>query len=381
LNLTPELYFLINAYMLSTHTLVILFAGWGLQSFLRTNESGGRKTPQWMLAGALGLLLVGFGVIRFTEDRQTHYTYSYDFVLNSLKGVPRNALYLCRGDDLVFPCWYFQWVEGKRPDVAVVGVDGFPMDWIRKNLAGSHPGLKVPRTSAQLGKEAVPSLVQWLVEQNPDRELYFSYNKVEDGLLPGAQVVPCGLAARGFREGQTPIFDEEKNRYLWDSMRLRNVGPGFPVDVRTRKLVLRDYGVFRNTLGVYEEDLGDGDSAKMTRRSKAQDFWKMQTEYQKSCENYLWAAQWEPLDPQFTCNVGNSLFHLGKTMESLDWYQKAIGLDPKYISAYFNGAVAALAVPDYQKAGQWFQKALELKPDYGEAAKGLAYAKSKGYKP
>jgi hypothetical protein len=270
-------------------------------------------------------------------------------------------------------------VEGKRTDLAVIGVDGLPMEWVRKNLGLFHKNLKVPFSPRPLGTESIPALSQWIVSHNQDRELYFSYNKIDDGNLPGFKPVPYGLSVKGFPPGQEPKLDGGLADFCWNRMRFRNMNdPRFPVDSRTQDMIVKDYAVFRNTLGVFYEDLADDAHAKLNSHSRAEDLLGIEHNYQNSYEQFNWAQQWDPANPQYAFNTGNALFHVGRVQDSLSGYEKAVDLDKGYTIAYFNWAVAALQMGQNQKAGELFEKVLELKPDYPEAKRGLDYLTQQG---
>ncbi len=374
LNLPLDQFYLIGDYTLAAHIFILLFAAWGLEAVLSGGEGGNRS--QWEKAAILilALFLVGMGAQRYTRERQTDYTATYDYVLNAFKDLPRKALYYCRGDGIVFPSWYFQWGEGKRTDLAVIGVDGLPMDWVRRNLALFHKDLKVPFAQRPLGTESIPSLSRWIVDHNQDRELYFSYNKIDDGNLSGFKSIPYGLNLRGYPPDQVHLLDAGLDDFCWNGMRLRNLkDPRFPLDSRTRETIVKDYAVFRNTLGIFYENRADEAHAKLSPHSKAKELLGIDRDYQKSYEQFNWAQEWDPANPQYVFNTGNALFHVGRVQDSFSWYEKAVNLDENYTIAYFNWAVAALQLQQYQKAGELFEKVLELKPDYPEAKSGLLY--------
>ena len=372
LNLPEKQLFLIKDYALSSHVFILLFAAWGLESFLAGRDR--RPLAEGLVLGALVLFFVLPGIRRAWDSRQTDYTYSYDYALNGFKTLPRNSLYFCKGDTVVFPCWYFQWVEGKRLDLAIVGVDGFPMEWVRKNLALAHPGLKVPFTNQPVGVESIPLLTQWIVDHNPDRPLYFSYNKIEDGTLPGEKMALYGVTGKAFAPGAEVTLDEGLADFCWDHLRLRHMGDDtFLLDERTKANVAGDYGVFRNSLGVFYEDRADDAKARQKKPAKPGELAKVIDDYQKSFNQFLWAANWSPEDPQYAYNTGNGLFHLDRALDSTVWYERAVKLDPKYTDAYFNWAVAELQLKDYQKTGDLLAKVLELKHDHVEAKTGMDY--------
>lgn len=379
LTLPPERTFLILDYELPGHVFILLFLAFGLQSFIEEKRPEGRLKWEGGLVVALTLVLFILGGLRFTQARQTGYSYTHDFVLNSFKATPKDALYYCKGDAVVFPAWYFQWVEKKRTDLVLVGVDGLPMEWVRQQLHLSHPGLKVPRSNRPLGVEAIPSLAGWLIDKNPERELYFSYNKIEDNSLMGLKIVPYGVAAKGFLANMSMEFDEKRADFLWSNLRLRHLEDGsFPLEPRTRSLTFRDYAIFRNSLGIYYEDKGDAIKDSLSGKTKASDIEAMAGNYAKSYEHFAWAEAWDPSDPQFAYNLGNASFHKGRLDEAMKWYEKATVLDPDYTVAYGNWAITALQMGQNAKAGELFSRVLELKPDDAQALKGINYLKQTG---
>ncbi|HET9870025.1 MAG TPA: hypothetical protein VFR02_05965, partial [bacterium] len=138
LHLSADRFYLLKGYALAGEALVLVFVGFALRELPPVSRRF------WV--PALALFWAVLAVLRFATARQTDYTYAYDYTLNSFQEIPKGGLYFARGDSLVFPAWYFQWVEGRRPDLAVVGVDGLPMGWVRRTLARTHPDLHVPES-------------------------------------------------------------------------------------------------------------------------------------------------------------------------------------------------------------------------------------------
>ena len=369
LHLPKEQMFLIADYTLSANIFILLFAAWGVESLFSdwtaSKRDVGRKTVAAVLALVLPILCFG----RNVHSGQNRYTFIHDYALNALKGVPRDALYFTQGDGMVFPLWYFQSVEGKRADVVHVGEDGFPMEWVRRKLYESHPGLKVPLSEKPLGPEAVAPLMAWTVQQNPGREVYSSHDPTAEGRLTGTRLVPYGVSMKGFLPGQNPVLEESRSRALWDGMRLRNLGEGaYSVDPRTDLVAVGRYAAFRNSLGTYYEDQADTLAAAPAPGGGAV---LAAACYQKSREQFTYAERWEPTNALYLCNLGNSLFHLGRLQEASEWYGKAVDQDPQYLSALYNWAVAEFQLAHYPKAGKLFDRVLELKPDYPEARNAL----------
>lgn len=376
LNLAPEEFYLLGDYLLPSQLLILLFSAWGVEKTL-ASASGARW--KWAVVGLAVVFLSASAFVRYDRRRQTDYTYSYDYVLNAFKALPRNALFFCKGDAVVFPSWYFQWVEGRRTDLAVVGVDGLPMEWVRKNLAGLHPWFHAPFSRSPLGTESIQPLMEWIVQHNRELEVYFSYNQIEENSDAGGALAPYGLVERAFPQGEKFDFDEARARAIWDNLRLRHLRePGFPLDGRTDHWLARDYAIFRNGLGIFYENRADDAKARLGPRAKAQDLLAIERDYQESYDQFSWAQRWEPSDEKFNFNVGNSLFHLGRPAEAAAWYEKATESDPRYVSAFFNWAVTALQLQQYEKAGELFGKVLELDPGNAQAKQGLDYLAHRG---
>jgi hypothetical protein len=337
----------------------------------------GRGWKRFIL-GAFVVALAVLAVWRVARDRQTHYTYAYDYALNGFQELPKGALYYAKGDGLVFPAWYFQWVEKRRPDIAFVGVDGLPMDWIREDLARAHRDFHIPITEQRIGLESIPTLMRWMADKNTDHPFYLSFDRVDPQILPGATLVPEGLVNRVDREGRGSAFSEEQQMDLWNRLRLRNAGGQYPVDARTALFFFNNYAAKRNALGLDAENEGDDLMAKAKNKVNARDYLKAQQAYGVAYQDYAWAQEWYPLEPKYAYNVGNALVHLGRDQEALDYYAKAWSLDPKDAEAYFNASVAAFHLGQTQRAGGYLSRVLALNPTYPQARENLDYLTKSG---
>lgn len=59
-----------------------------------------------------------------------------------LSDLDQDAVVITQGEPTIFALWYFQHVEGMRPDVVLVDADLFQFDWYRRRLTKSHPELR-----------------------------------------------------------------------------------------------------------------------------------------------------------------------------------------------------------------------------------------------
>lgn len=59
-----------------------------------------------------------------------------------LEMVPQDAVVITPGDASIFSLWYFQHVEGKRPDIILVDRNLLAFDWYRERLSNKYPDLE-----------------------------------------------------------------------------------------------------------------------------------------------------------------------------------------------------------------------------------------------
>jgi len=377
LDLPKDQYFLIGDYILPAHLFLPLFAGAGASALLGSLKA--RTGKEFLLPLVLGLVLVGVlqGQRRMERSGQGRYTYVHDLCLNRFRVLPQGALYLVRTDSQVFATWYFQWVGGERKDLCAAGVDGLPMDWVRKGLQKDHPTLKLPNPQDRWGAEMAPAIARWVLDKNESLSPWVGFIPSSGGMLPDLQVLPYGVCARVLGQGESDPLEEGLSERAWAGMRLRNF-VGAPLDERTRSSVAREYGVYRNLLGLHYEKEGDDRRAKITPRSQPSDLLAASASYGRSYDHYLWAAEWSPEVPEHPFNVGNALYNLGRGMESIPWYEKAAALRPDYKDAWFNAGVAAYQNGRYRKARECFEKVLALDPDHAQARHGVDYISQQG---
>lgn len=106
-----------------------------------------------------------------------------------------------------------------------------------------------------------------------------------------------------------------------------------------------------------------------------------ENEYDKAIEYYNKAIE---LDPDFADaynNRGIAYRRKGECAKAIEDYNKAIELDPDYSEAYYNRGRAYRYLKEYDKAIEDYSKAIELNPEDAEAynSRGVAYADLKEY--
>jgi hypothetical protein len=94
-------------------------------------------TSYWSL-----LLPLLFLVLNFQSQNIRHEQQLRPAVEIVMREIPENAILLTPGDQSIFSLWYFQHVEGRRPDLFLVDANMFAFDWYRERLALRYPQLK-----------------------------------------------------------------------------------------------------------------------------------------------------------------------------------------------------------------------------------------------
>ncbi len=132
----------------ATAVLYLLFA-----LFYLPDDAINHTLPAWLLLGLLLspayqrlsilalclpliLLLINFSGQNLRADQQVR-----ERAEALLPAIPRAAIVETPGDPTIFALWYFQHVEGQRPDVVLVDEDLFAHDWYRARLASLYPAL------------------------------------------------------------------------------------------------------------------------------------------------------------------------------------------------------------------------------------------------
>jgi hypothetical protein len=102
-------------------------------------------TP-WLarLRWAALLLPLALVVVAYPERDLSHDAGPRAAAEALLQAAPPHAVLLTPGDRTIFTLWYFQHVEGLRPDLRLVDANLFAFDWYRAGLGALYPDLLVP---------------------------------------------------------------------------------------------------------------------------------------------------------------------------------------------------------------------------------------------
>ncbi|MBK8986041.1 MAG: DUF2723 domain-containing protein [Chloroflexi bacterium] len=132
---TAVLYLLFALAYLPDDAIILALPAWLLLSLLLAPTY--HKLGILALCLPLILLLVNFNEQNLRADKQPIRGRAEAL----LAAIPPGAVVSTPGDPTIFALWYFQHVEGQRPDVILVDENLWAFDWYRARLARLHPGL------------------------------------------------------------------------------------------------------------------------------------------------------------------------------------------------------------------------------------------------
>ncbi len=175
--------------------------------------------------GAIGGFCLGLAFLpmelNYHADDQSRYVSAYDYGVNMLKSVNRNAVIFCNGDIDILPLWYMQYVLGKRPEVVSFTMQLIPYDWYRNPLMKRSPFLYVP-----VGQDVRPeTVVQDMINAHSgEKSFYYTNIFTAEWMRNNNPSIPEGFMWRmtNSKDLNYP-FDSNRLNGYWSTYRLRDM--------------------------------------------------------------------------------------------------------------------------------------------------------------
>jgi len=211
-----------------------------------------RERRSWAKGLVVPLLLVmlaGTYMSNFPVADGRKYYFSYDYGMNMLRSCPPGAIMICAGDIDILPLWYLHYVEGVRPDVAVVTVQLLPYEWYRKDLAREYPYLAMPSLIGDGVSQQVGSLT--MIQNNiSQRPICYSFIYMRPWLMKLASL-PQGMvnllvSEERRKDGPDLALDQQ----LWDSLVTRQCLAERSYLDRYTGVLVDNYGLTRESIGL-----------------------------------------------------------------------------------------------------------------------------------
>ena len=143
----------LNVMMLPSYAIFAIWIGWGIKEIA---EALSNISPVKGLALPLiiifGLLAIYKGIDSFKKNDESSNYFAIDYGANIFRSMDKNGLIFVEADTVLFPLWYLQFVEGKRPDAAVIDVDFLMLPWFKGQIKERYKNIEI--NVEDLGKHA-----------------------------------------------------------------------------------------------------------------------------------------------------------------------------------------------------------------------------------
>ena len=143
----------INVMMIPSFFIFALWIGWGVRDIIsRLSTRRGAAYSVTALAILLLALFLYKGVFSFQNNNQRNNYFALDYAANIFQTAKENSVIFVEADTSLFPLWYLQYVQGLRPDVAVIDVDFLMLPWFKGQIHEKYPNIRI--NVEDLGKHA-----------------------------------------------------------------------------------------------------------------------------------------------------------------------------------------------------------------------------------
>ncbi len=281
--------------------------------------------PQLTYAGIpLALMMfVAPLVSHYRANDKSDYYFAYDFGVNLLKTLDRDALYFPSTDHFIYPLFYLQEVEKLRPDVTIVTKYGYPQEDLYKRMPLDLRGGNKGRIKTRAEKTAVE---EWIIA-NSGRPAYFSRMRA----VENATVQSTGLLYRVFKKGEKLANVDYWSQYHWHSLN--------PEEARgdmTAESILADYHF---ALG--------------------RDYF-LKNDKKRALEEMEMAVGIAPTRSDLVNNVGGICSDYGELAAAEKYFVHILGVDPEYTTALRNLARIYQTTERYADAATTIKRLIEI---------------------
>lgn len=154
LNPSTELsYVNVNVMMLPSYAIFAIWIGWGAKEIAeRLSNTNRGKGLALALIIIFGLLAAYKGIDSFEKTDESRNYFAIDYGTNIFSSMDENGVIFVESDTALFPLWYLQFVEGKRPDIAVMDVDFLMLPWFKGQIKERYKNIEI--NVEDLGKHA-----------------------------------------------------------------------------------------------------------------------------------------------------------------------------------------------------------------------------------
>lgn len=304
--------------------IIALWMGAGINLLLHSAS----KTSPFVSASVavivafLPVLLIGNN---FELLRGKHDYFAYDYAQNIFSSLAKNAILIFDGDN-IFPLEYLQFVEKKRPDVAMIQKRSLQKNWYVKQLKRAYPSLIISKKRGSLDQA-----LKNIITENWRRPVYT--NTIIPEIVPFSKHRYRGMVFRIEPGKEGIVVDKTEFSYSYRVSLAEMKEPDYFSLLALKQPEL-------NLLTVY---LARGEPQKALPLAK-----KLLKQYPNSALFYFELAE--------------TYRALGQRKKALSLLRESVKRDPLFGDAYHAMAAAYLQEKDYVSALEPLEKSVIYQP-------------------
>lgn len=344
--------------------------------------------------------LVGYNLFQHFPDLDKRQSYfAYDYAKNLLRSLPPGSTAVMKKDVQLFALWNQQYVENKRPDLAIVSQGLAGAEWYKASFGKRHPGIFLGplRTREDWGA---------FVKMNGSRPVYFTgdaeYYRPEGFVERPHGLVSEITAVHGKERSGGSLFEiyARRGRYFYPAYRefftpdliegyaRARVQDGLAALEKGKTAEAREYLQaalrmqpllpFAANYAAYTYfSEGKYEAAAGQYKDAALQYEKMLSlaERYNSLSGVKDGLRKELSD--VFVSLGVTAERLGRGDEGFAWYGRALEAWPVQDKAYYNRAVLLWKKSDWPGVTRDLEQALRINPGHREAAYYLQLARQR----
>jgi tetratricopeptide (TPR) repeat protein len=325
--------FQVRRYLISSYLALMIGAG------LALNEVAHRLLARRPRAGSVvfTLVLLALAVSPWVRhgranDQSANWV-AYEAWQNALSHPEERYAIVVGGDNNLFPLWYLQMVERRRPNVVALPRVGFRSPWIIHLVEPALPaGAIAMRPEYRRADLSDPLFLSTIANLIDLHSLPFAFvfdlvtnpaDQRELTALRGKVQVSHAGALSWWRPKDQP--DSSANIDVWRFYQITAILDAALVRDHHTETVATDYGVYFDRLANQLEQTGDFAGAVRAEEN---------------------AIRADSTNDTAMANLGSMLARRGRFADAIAWYQRAIAVNPREWRHHFNLAII------YEAAGR-----------------------------
>jgi tetratricopeptide (TPR) repeat protein len=305
------------------------------------------------------LVISCFGLLVFIEynshyfyNNKHKYYFAWDYGRNILKPLKQDSILITKGDAIMFPLWYLQYVEQMRMDVICVFSPYLHKRWHVNQLQQRYPEIFGEKISSDDEKKLKTIMLKKILYQvHLGRACY----TLMDSKIPDEfTLVPVGIFHQIVTDrNKEKIKEEVLNSMVEFNIRGLHDPKIYQSDWRTRQEIIWNYASGYNNYGF---------------------FYSIHNQTEKAIIAYKKAIEIKPEDVVFHINLAKTYLAVDMIQDAIREFRFAIQLSPENADLYNDLGSIYGRCRMYKEAINMFNKAKQYSPSDIKSYRNIASA-------